>query len=820
MSYEACMLAINKAAPDLNEKEVHELFETLDDMRNRMRTDGRASDLAQATRLATTELVNNMKEARLVKRREAMLNDHKYRQIAAYVKENWDDLPGEGLEAKLSGVAKNRPGARDGAYQQQRAVLNEYLGGIVYDLDTAGLRDLYTSNSMELDVARALRALGKGESIDVDPRAVKMAEIIHKWQEKARLDQNLECAWIGNLEEYITRQSHDITLIRQAAGKTIQVDDVRHFEAWRDFIRPLLDSGRVQTDDRFLREVFNGLVSGDHLKTGAEPTGFVGPRNIARSASAQRVLHFRDADSWVAYNQRFGVGTLSESVAKGLEHAAQNVGLMRVFGTNPRLTLERVAADIGEGMRDKPSKLRKFNEEVERLQRQMSYLDGTSAVPENALLSEWGSNARAFQNMTKLPLMLLSQFSDLATFASDVKFSTGRSFLGGIQEAVGGIGTNLSKEDHGKLMSQIGVFADGMINDIQAKFGGHDPVTGKVADMQQKFFSLVGARWWTERMRKRAAEVYAHSLGLEKDKAFDALSPELKRSFGLYGIKEADWDAMRANARWFDQRSFVVAEGLSDEVGRKYRAFLADRVDYAVLQPDAKTNYYMMWGTDIKRGTVAGEALRFVMQFKGYPVAFTQRVLGRTFYGKGADTLGQALTNKNGEMVGLAQMILATTAFGYLSLAAKDLVKGKDMRDVTDPEVAWKTFLASAMKGGGLGIYGDFLFGEAKRGGAGMAEKLLGPTISDAANITDMMQRLLRGEDVKAEAFRMGLQNVAGLNPYASVVVNGYPRIALDYLILYRIQEEISPGYMRRMERKLEKDNAQQFMLPPSQYAN
>jgi hypothetical protein len=47
------------------------------------------------------------------------------------------------------------------------------------------------------------------------------------------------------------------------------------------------------------------------------------------------VLHFKDADSWLAYNERFGVGTLSESVVHSLDLAAQNVGLMRVFGTNP-----------------------------------------------------------------------------------------------------------------------------------------------------------------------------------------------------------------------------------------------------------------------------------------------------------------------------------------------------------------------------------------------------------------------------------------------------------------------------------------------------
>lgn len=821
MTFDACMLAIKKAAPDLTERETDELLETLEENRQRRMADGRASDLATATRQATEELTNGMKEARLVARRETLLNDDKYRKLVAYTRQQFDDNPALGLEAREVGVANNREGARDGAAQQQRAVLNEYLGGISYDLEAAGLKKAFTDNVMEQDVARALWALDQGKKADVSAEAQKMAEIIRKWQEKSRLDQNAEGAWINNLSDYITRQSHDVTLLRKAAGLSVKAGDPAHFAAWRDFIRPLLDAGRTKLDDSFLREVYVGLVSGDHLKSGtAEPTGFQGPRNLARSASAERTLHFKDADSWLAYNERFGTGTLSESVIGSLDRAAHNVGLMRVFGTNPRVTLERAAKDIAGSLRDDPEKLRKFNDAVPRLQRQMSHLDGTTMVPENAVLAEWSSAARVFQNMTKLPLMLLSQFSDLATFASDVKFATGKSFIGGLQDAVMGVGADMQPADRAKLMSQIGVFADGMINDIAAKFGGNDSVTGKVADMQQKFFSLVGARWWTTTMRRRAAEVYSHSLGLEKDTPFETLNPSLKRAFGVYGITAKDWDAIRGNVRFFNQTSFAVSEGLDDALAHKFRTMLADRVDYAVLQPGAKTNYYMMWGTDLKRGTPAGEAIRFVMQFKSYPIAFTERVLGRTFYGGGANTLGEALTNKNGEMVALAQMIVWSTALGYVSLTAKELAKGKQPRDVTDPEIAAKTFLAAALKGGGVGIYGDFLFGEAKRGGPGTAETLLGPTISDFAGLTDTLQRTLRGEDVRADVLKGAIKNAAGLNPYSSVVINGYPRIALDYLILYRIQEEISPGYMRRMERRMEKDNAQQFMFPPSQYAN
>lgn len=38
-----------------------------------------------------------------------------------------------------------------------------------------------------------------------------------------------------------------------------------------------------------------------------------------------------------------------------------------------------------------------------------------------------------------------------------------------------------------------------------------------------------------------------------------------------------------------------------------------------------------------------------------------------------------------------------------------------------------------------------------------------------------------------------------------------------DYLFLYQVQEMVAPGSLRRMERRVERDNNQRFILPPSE---
>ena len=44
-----------------------------------------------------------------------------------------------------------------------------------------------------------------------------------------------------------------------------------------------------------------------------------------------------------------------------------------------------------------------------------------------------------------------------------------------------------------------------------------------------------------------------------------------------------------------------------------------------------------------------------------------------------------------------------------------------------------------------------------------------------------------------------------------------YTKPALDYLVFYQLQEMVNPGYLRRMERNVKRDQGQEFFLPPSQ---
>jgi hypothetical protein len=195
---------------------------------------------------------------------------------------------------------------------------------------------------------------------------------------------------------------------------------------------------------------------------------------------------------------------------------------------------------------------------------------------------------------------------------------------------------------------------------------------------------------------------------------------------------------------------------------------------------------------------VEGELIRTVAQFKQYATTYLARTVGREFTRDGFD------------VGGVAHLIAATTALGYLSMTLKDLVKGKNPRDPDDAAGYAKVVAASMVQGGGLGIYGDFLFGEANRFGGGIIGTLAGPTAGSLEQAHQLLGAI-RGEgNAAAEAIRMGV----GHTPFVNLF---YTRLALDHMVLFRLQEWANPGYLRRVEQRTKRENDQTFWLRPTE---
>lgn len=722
--------------------------------------------------------------------------------------------PVEGLRSLLLGTQRAEAGARMSAAAEQRALQTSYTGGLIADVAKVdGGIELLASGAVDDDIARALWQAGqKAPDLDgLDPRAVELARAIRKWQEVSRLDANAAGANIGKLDDYITRQSHD-------AGR-ISADR----DGWMAAARRLFDFDRMGIEPaevpKVLDRLWRDLSDGIHLKVGQDRPGRKIPAGAGRKLSQERSIHFKDADAWLEYNRAYGHGSVREAVMHGLETSARATGLMRVLGPDHEMNFQRIVDNaIREMKASGKGDTRKLQDAANRYKSwYIAELDGSTTIPGSNTLASYGSGLRALQNMSALGSSVFASVSDLATVALGARYQ-GASIFDALSHGIGGLFRGTKTAERLELMADLGMAFDSIAGKITSggRFSIDDNAAGAVGQLQHRFFTMNLQHWWTDSLRSGAAEFLSLNLARKAGRSFDDLG-ELSKTLALYGIDGARWDVIRSGAlRDFEGRQFLTPNALDDlpddafaalgattpaaqrtarrDLQRQLRAYFSDQNGYMVLTPDAATSGALKMGT--RRGTPEGEALRLIMQFKSFPYAFTQRIVGRELQQLGWH--------------GAARTILATSMFGYIAMTLKDLAKNKTPRDPTDP----RTIIAALQQGGGAGLYSDLLFSQIvdrRFGDAGL--QLFGPTASDlfgSFGLAGVAARAVEGRDPSAA----GIRFVQGNTPFLNLF---YVKPMLDYLIFWHAQEAVNPGSLQRMEADMAKRSGQKFIVSPDE---
>jgi hypothetical protein len=719
---------------------------------------------------------------------------------------------------------------------EQKQFRGEWLGGMIADLEKQGLTKVFTSGDFDRDISAALWNLGKdGAGNDRLPReAVQVAEIINKYQNDARNTRNRFGAWIRDLKGYIARQTHDMFKIREAGES-----DWVQFVSSRLDIAKMVRLGLISETDPMasLRGMYDDFAAGLHMKTPTDDSDLVafrGTQNLAKKVSASRTLYFKDGNAAHEYNVRFGQGRLAELVLTGLDNAAKSAGLLKVLGTNPEATMQRLFDEYAESLRGDSVRRAQFVSKRKEMENLLAHVTGAANIPGDATAAKISANTRAWVSMSRLGGALISSVTDLANYAAEMRFGQKKNLLGGVLDGIGAVTRGRAKGEKQQVLSSLGVFHESTLGSVYARFDNPDLIGGKMSWAMQQFFKLNGLNWWTESLRDGYALAHSHYLAQNSSKKWDGLPNSLRDMLQLYNIDAGKWELLRlAPLNQADGRMYMTPDGLATipqsameayitSVGRKVsdaailnlqddlagalRAMTIDRMHHAVIEPGARARAFLMRGT--QPGTVVGEILRFVWQFKSFPVALVQTALGREVYGRGYDTLGEYMRNGRGEMLGLVSFMALSAAMGYAAMSIKDLLRGKNPRPLDNPN----TWAAAFVQGGGLGLYGDFLFGKYNRMGQTLSGSMTGPVANVADTLADLWTRIRTGDDVAAASFKALLDNTPFMNLF-------YVRSALDYAILYRIQEALNPGFLRRMERRAQTEYGQTFYLPPSQVA-
>lgn len=834
MSAQDCLNEIRRAAGrNLSDEELDDILTTLDQERTRRGAEGQLDSLEEHLLNKADELAKEVAEVAQIERRNRLIDirvESELNRFAAEVEALGGD-PALAVKAKQVGVNAPIPGGRRSVYAETLALQRSYIGGMLADLRRQDPNLVAVLNTKQLGrpIARELAELSKRDGkpgISGNADALAIARVIDKYRRLAVQRENRAGAFIRPLDGYVVRQSHDMHAMRRAG-----------FSAWRDFILPKLDAERTfqgADAERFLRGAYDGLVTGEHLRAAGAAENdlgfqFKGPGNLAKKVSERRVLHFNDADAWFDYNEQFGTRDLVTAIIGEFNRAARNTALMRNFGTNPRALRDKWVKALRDANRDNLSKFDGLKGQV--LNWQFDVIDGTASIPVSPRLAHVAGGITALQSMAKLGGAGISAFGDVFFRAFELRFQ-GKNLLGHMALAFNDMVKPFPRAEKRMIGELLGVGFETEMGDLLARFSATDNIPGTFSKMMRLFFKLNLLGPVTDANKRGVAMIMSRDLAMKADRAFDQLDPDTKRIFGIFNIDTAKWDVYRAHAVMEapDGRSYIFPEAVRemddsvlrdflgnrgatarqistarDELEQALSTYYVDRGEFASPTPGGEERAILTLGT--RAGTPVGVAVRLMAQFKGFPIAATTKAFGRELFGKAAPgtSLAQALLRGKGDLRGLAGLIVASTVFGYGIQSAKQLTRGLTPRDPENPE----TWVAAALQGGGLGIYGDFMFGEYNRFGRSLLDTLAGPTLGEIDTLAELYARAIRGEDVASQGIRLLTNNTPFINLF-------YVRQAMDVLILNQIAEILNPGALRRRERRLKRDNNQEFFIPPS----
>ena len=822
---------------------------------------------------AATEMLQEEAERSSVRRRNIRIDAMKYRALQNFVSAGVARDPVKGwhmaLEASLVGIntplfdPKSRHGGQLSAAALGLAAQRSWIGGAVADMARLaskdprmeGLDSLFYSRKIETQVFIERYELTRGPAGNPgrtnSPQALEIAKILEKW-DRARVDAlNNEGAWIKDYSGYVTRTFHDPDRLRVAGRPAgLRMMPYKGFtdadrDAWVAKTLPLLNVRRTfgpQAADaqNILMKMYGGLVDGSHLDMtiySSEPT----VANLAAKESAHRVLHFKDAESWLEYNKMFGRFDPTDAWLYNMRTSANHFGLMKLYGSKPRETFGEIVNWAKNSTMGTPA-----HESVKAwenaLDNRFKVVSGEADRPVGNMWSNIVNTVMAVQRMSKLGLTPFAMLSDNATISRElarqgVDFVTrNESFFSGYFQGAQGS----EKREVAELL-HTGIL--GRLRQVTARYDISDARHGTLAKLESLFFKISGITAMTENKRADAERIMAYWLGKQRDKAFGDLGYRESTMLQQFGIGQKEWDLLRT-VEWnkvgnevyltpdiaqripdANVQAYLASRSLAPEpmanltpetqakmaadrldrartdLAMKLWAYYAERGQYAVLEVGAREKAIMYQGT--QSGSPVNTALRLLLQFKQFPFTMISKTWGSEVYGggKGMD-----------RVAGIVELIVTTTLFGMVANALNDVVKGLDPTARYRNKPA-RAIAAGFIRGGAASIYGDFLLGEWSRHGQSPLEALAGPTLGQVGQAFEIWSDIthLRGADKTAgHALRFARNNL----PFGNMI---YTKAGIDYLVYYRLMEMINPGYLERMERTMKEKQGQEFWLRPTQ---
>ena len=858
MAQQFCIDAVIRASGNkLSAEEVNSVIEEVDRARRRSSAEGLFDKADDQLRAAIDEKAKETVILAALQRKQAALNIIARDKVDGYI----DELVAGGLtypRAILSLMEGSIQGVRLGRVSVMRlrtGYESKYLGGMMQEITKERPHIQHLFNDEKLMDDTILEMIdGLGTTGNADARF--LAEKYSIFLEKARLDSNRLGANIGKLEGWAP-QAHDDQIIMKA-GKAKWTRDIKQHIDWERTGKDL--DGTDEARQEFLESIYDTIVTNVDNRINAMQRGTRhGPANLASGLARHRVLHFKNGSAANSYRKQYGYGNLNKAIFKHFERSARINAEMRMFGPNPvrmieslvESTKKKIKASAALTDKQKSEQATALTIMPENLSesgiigKAMVEMSGfTLGAPANASrVAHYTRAGRAWMATTKLGSAVWTAMGTDQIIAATAAAMRGSNFLPSLGRHMAALMRGRTSDERRQIAYLYGVGFNSFIDNITTPIQAFDAHRGVASKLMMQAFKYTGFSWETDVTRMAAANMIDHELGSMASLPFSQIPKRYAHTFQKHGITADIWEPMRRatmiTARGdkvllpdliselpdeaFDGlvnmriaggaarrvtpkfRERAVADA-KDEVEMALRGFVTDEINLANPIVDAGTRRVIFQGH--RSGTATGEVLRSIMQFKSFAVVFNRNVLGRAMFGGQGATRGKRLLNG---VPHIGALLAFLTLAGYGRIVAVDTMMGRwPPRDPMD----WKTMAASALQGGALGIYGDFLFSENDRFGRSPQEMAAGPLFGEVSDVIGLIQSARAGE-FGAGMASTGLNLVQGNMP----VINWwYTKAATNYLFMNALREAIKPGYIRRRDRRREREYGQRNIIPPGPF--
>lgn len=550
---------------------------------------------------------------------------------------------------------------------------------------------LYVNRHQD-DVVRA----AYGDTANAEAKA--HADSITETWEMLRQWANMYGANIGENVNARLPQTQEAVKVR-AHEEQVFVDDHLEHADW-EVMR--FQGKAIPADKReeILRHTYQGVVSDGFDRPEVAQLNAPG---LAARLNRDRFIYYKNAESYIAMQEKYGAGTLYEQTINAVESLAKDIALLKVFGPAAdsmrefakRTALKR-AADLNLA---RPTNKRTM---VDKMKRQVELFDDEIKIHSwHVVTADGNLPVQTFGAVRNVAVSALLGSSFIPNLAGDIANAAAMRHVLKMPEV--SVFRSYSKEflalPRTKMeAAQLGVIYESGISLAQGRaryFGALDGPTG-VRRWTDTMYRLGLANYHTQMIRnaqgKQLLGLWANHAGDEfEDLAFAPFLIER-------GITKEDWDAFRATpltdirgAKFLVPRQMfltgdkIVAQKFSDAL----QLFIRTQV------PDTSLRSRRAMGEFVDPNSAAGQSIRTLGSLFAFPVTIWYTQLRRI----------HNAPNIRDKFVFGARYVTAMTLAGMAIIQMRAITNSQNPHDMTDADTWGRALIA----GGGFGIVGDLL---------------------------------------------------------------------------------------------------------------